>query len=214
MTGPRPAGASFGSQPDTQAAGSSRASRPRPQDATSPPSTPARILHQADLRPHRPLPEGGDRDRQRSGARAARHGGAARRRRHRRPGARRMAELVIDATAGRGHGVIRRGRDGAHGTPVFRQAQKAAALLPDAIATELSERVGVDPMAAVWAFRAVRRCGTVSIIGVYDGRGRSVPDPRPVRQWHPGLHGPGPRPALDACGDPCATDLRSGVHFG
>jgi hypothetical protein len=49
VTGSRPAGASFGSQPDTRAAGSSRASRPRPRDATSPRSTPAQILHQADL---------------------------------------------------------------------------------------------------------------------------------------------------------------------
>jgi hypothetical protein len=49
VTEPRPAGASFGSQPDTRAAGSSRASRPRPEDATSTRSTPAQILHQADL---------------------------------------------------------------------------------------------------------------------------------------------------------------------
>ena len=43
MTGPWPAGASFGSQPDTRAAGSSRASRPRPEDATSTRSTPSQI---------------------------------------------------------------------------------------------------------------------------------------------------------------------------
>jgi hypothetical protein len=43
VTEPWPAGASFGSQPDTRAAGSSRASRPRPEDATSTRSTPAQI---------------------------------------------------------------------------------------------------------------------------------------------------------------------------
>jgi hypothetical protein len=50
VTGPWPADASFRGQPDTRAAGSSRASRPRPQDATSTPSTPRpESNHQADL---------------------------------------------------------------------------------------------------------------------------------------------------------------------
>src|SRR5947207_400020 len=42
-----PADASFESQPDQRAAGSSRASRPRPEDATSTSSTPAHTIHQA-----------------------------------------------------------------------------------------------------------------------------------------------------------------------
>jgi hypothetical protein len=49
VTEPRPTSASFKSQPDTRAAGRSRAGRPRPQDATSTHSTPAHNLHQADL---------------------------------------------------------------------------------------------------------------------------------------------------------------------
>jgi hypothetical protein len=48
VTGPQPVGASFGSQPDTRAAGSSRANQPRPQDATSNRSTPTPSIHQAD----------------------------------------------------------------------------------------------------------------------------------------------------------------------
>jgi hypothetical protein len=48
VTGPRPVDASFESQPDERAAGSSRASRPRPEDATSRRSTPAYNIHQAD----------------------------------------------------------------------------------------------------------------------------------------------------------------------
>jgi threonine dehydrogenase-like Zn-dependent dehydrogenase len=87
------------------------------------------------------------------------------------------AEAVIEMTGGRGaDGVIDAVGMEAHGTPVFRSAQKATALLPDALATKLSERVGVDPMAALWgAFKAVRRGGTVSIIGVYGGQADPFP---------------------------------------
>jgi hypothetical protein len=49
-TGSRPADASFESQPDTRAAGSSRASQSGPEDATSTSSTPAHSIHQADMR--------------------------------------------------------------------------------------------------------------------------------------------------------------------
>src|SRR5918995_4981937 len=45
VTEPRPAGASFGSQPNTRAAGSSRASRPRPQ---------GRYEHTLNARPNPP----------------------------------------------------------------------------------------------------------------------------------------------------------------
>jgi threonine dehydrogenase-like Zn-dependent dehydrogenase len=67
----------------------------------------------------------------------------------------------------------------AHGAPVGELAQKAAGLLPDAIAEKLIEKAAIDRMSALYAcFDTVRRGGTVSISGVYGG----MVDPIPLFQ--------------------------------
>ena len=67
----------------------------------------------------------------------------------------------------------------AHGAPVGEFAQKAAGLLPDKVAELMIERVGIDRMAALYhCIDSVRRCGTVSISGVYGG----MVDPIPMFQ--------------------------------
>ncbi len=65
----------------------------------------------------------------------------------------------------------------AHGSALLATMQKAAGLLPDRLAAPLTERFGVDRLAALtFALNAVRRGGTVSIIGVYGG----MKDPLPM----------------------------------
>jgi threonine dehydrogenase-like Zn-dependent dehydrogenase len=57
--------------------------------------------------------------------------------------------------------------------------QRAAAMLPDAVARPLTERAGIDRLSALHeAFAAVRRGGTVSITGVYGG----MVDPMPMME--------------------------------
>jgi threonine dehydrogenase-like Zn-dependent dehydrogenase len=64
----------------------------------------------------------------------------------------------------------------AHGSPAAKLAQAATGLLPGALAAPLMERVGVDRLAALMdALDAVRRGGTVSIIGVYGGMADPLP---------------------------------------
>jgi threonine dehydrogenase-like Zn-dependent dehydrogenase len=88
-----------------------------------------------------------------------------------------VAAAVAELTDGRGaDGVIDAVGMEAHGSPVAGAAQRAAALLPDRLAAPLSERMGVDRLAALRdAFRAVRRGGTVSISGVYAGQSDPFP---------------------------------------
>jgi threonine dehydrogenase-like Zn-dependent dehydrogenase len=58
----------------------------------------------------------------------------------------------------------------AHGSPVGKLAHKAVGLLPDAIASQVMQRGGVDRLAALnLCFDTVRRSGTVSLSGVYGG---------------------------------------------
>lgn len=78
---------------------------------------------------------------------------------------------VRDLTGGRGpDGVIDAVGMEAHGAPVGKAAQTAAGMLPDALAEPLTERAGVDRLAALaGAISTVRRAGTVSISGVYGG---------------------------------------------
>ncbi len=65
----------------------------------------------------------------------------------------------------------------AHGSPVAQVAQATTGLLPKEIAAPLMETVGIDRMAALNnAIDAVRRGGTVSIVGVYGG----MADPFPM----------------------------------
>jgi threonine dehydrogenase-like Zn-dependent dehydrogenase len=58
----------------------------------------------------------------------------------------------------------------AHGTESAGIAQKVVGLLPDAVATSVMERVGVDRLQALTqSIETVCRGGTISIIGVYGG---------------------------------------------
>jgi threonine dehydrogenase-like Zn-dependent dehydrogenase len=84
---------------------------------------------------------------------------------------------VLDLTSGRGaDAVIEAVGMEAHGSPVQSAAIKAAGLLPDALARKAVDTFGLDRMAALnTAFAAVRRAGTVSIIGVYGGQADPIP---------------------------------------
>jgi threonine dehydrogenase-like Zn-dependent dehydrogenase len=84
---------------------------------------------------------------------------------------------VLQMTSGRGaDSVIEAVGMEAHGSPMQAAAVKAAGMLPDAIARKAIDTVGVDRMAALKdAFGAVRRAGTVSIIGVYGGQADPIP---------------------------------------
>jgi len=65
----------------------------------------------------------------------------------------------------------------AHGSPVAKAAQRATALLPDAIAKPMMQNAGVDRLDALYtAIDCVRRGGTLSLIGVYGG----MADPMPM----------------------------------
>ena len=83
-----------------------------------------------------------------------------------------VGTAIRQRTQGRGtDGVIDAVGMEAHGWPAASAALKAASYLPDRISTTISERMGVDPMDALLAsFDAVRRGGTVSIVGVYAGQ--------------------------------------------
>jgi threonine dehydrogenase-like Zn-dependent dehydrogenase len=85
---------------------------------------------------------------------------------------------ILELTGGRGaDSVIEAVGMEAHGSPFQSAAMKAAGLLPDALARKATETFGIDRMAALrTAFDAVRRAGTISIIGVYGG----VADPFPM----------------------------------
>jgi threonine dehydrogenase-like Zn-dependent dehydrogenase len=88
-----------------------------------------------------------------------------------------VAEAVRDLTGGRGaDSVIEAVGMEAHGSPVQSAAMRAAGMLPDALARKATESIGVDRMAALeTAFGAVRRAGTVSIVGVYGGNADPFP---------------------------------------
>jgi len=67
----------------------------------------------------------------------------------------------------------------AHGSRIAELMQKATGLLPDRIAEPLAQKAGLDRLAALLdSIDAVRRGGTVSIIGVYGG----AADPLPMFQ--------------------------------
>lgn len=64
----------------------------------------------------------------------------------------------------------------AHGSPIARAAQNATAYLPDALAKPFMEKAGVDRLGALYsAIDAVRRGGTISLIGVYGGMADPLP---------------------------------------
>jgi len=64
----------------------------------------------------------------------------------------------------------------AHGSRIAELMQKATGLLPDRIAEPLAQKAGLDRLAALLdSIEAVRRGGTVSIIGVYGGAADLLP---------------------------------------
>jgi threonine dehydrogenase-like Zn-dependent dehydrogenase len=85
---------------------------------------------------------------------------------------------VRDMTDGRGpDAVIDAVGMEAHGSPLASLAQKATAVVPDAIMEKVMQVVGIDRLAAVnTAIEAVRRGGTISLSGVYGG----ATDPMPL----------------------------------
>src|SRR3954447_13638428 len=85
---------------------------------------------------------------------------------------------VQDATDGRGaDAVIDAVGMEAHGSPLAALAQKATAVVPDAIMEKVMQVAGIDRLAALnTAIDAVRRGGTISLSGVYGG----ATDPLPL----------------------------------
>ena len=106
----------------------------------------------------------------------------ARRPRHRRSSTRptrtTSSSAVRDATDGRGpDAVIDAVGMEAHGSPLASIAQKATAVVPDAIMEKVMQVAGIDRLAALnTAIEAVRRGGTISLSGVYGG----ATDPLPL----------------------------------
>ncbi|MDI1460696.1 zinc-dependent alcohol dehydrogenase [Catellatospora sp. KI3] len=88
-----------------------------------------------------------------------------------------LVAAVRELTGGRGpDSVIDAVGMEAHGSPVSATLQKMTGVLPDAVAAKLMETAGVDRMAALnLAIEAVRRGGTISIIGVYGGMADPLP---------------------------------------
>ncbi|AIY18035.1 Zn-dependent alcohol dehydrogenase [Pimelobacter simplex] len=84
---------------------------------------------------------------------------------------------IRDRTDGRGaDAVIDAVGMEAHGNPVAEKVIKAVGLLPDAAAQKLMMSVGIDRLAALTSsVDAVRRGGTVSVVGVYGGAKSPLP---------------------------------------
>ena len=87
-----------------------------------------------------------------------------------------VAELR-DLTDGRGpDAVVDAVGMEAHGAPIARVMQAATGLLPDRLGAAVAERAGIDRLAALrTAIEAVRRGGTISLIGVYGGQVDPLP---------------------------------------
>ncbi|GAB3302039.1 zinc-dependent alcohol dehydrogenase [Geodermatophilus aquaeductus] len=89
-----------------------------------------------------------------------------------------VVQAIQDATAGRGaDAVIDAVGMEAHGSPLAQIAQKATAVVPDAVMEKVMQVAGIDRLAALnTAIDAVRRGGTISLSGVYGG----ATDPLPL----------------------------------
>ncbi|GHF59715.1 glutathione-dependent formaldehyde dehydrogenase [Streptomyces mashuensis] len=89
-----------------------------------------------------------------------------------------LVTAIRDRTDGRGtDAVVDAVGMEAHGAPVAKAGHFLVGLLPGALAEKLMDRVGVDRLAALYtAVEAVRRGGTVSVVGVYGG----MADPMPM----------------------------------
>jgi threonine dehydrogenase-like Zn-dependent dehydrogenase len=88
-----------------------------------------------------------------------------------------LSTEIRDRTKGRGaDSVIDAVGMEAHGNPVAEKAIKSIGLLPDVIARKLMVNIGFDRVAALHgAIDAVRRGGTVSVVGVYGGATEPMP---------------------------------------
>ncbi|MEE1813794.1 alcohol dehydrogenase catalytic domain-containing protein [Streptomyces sp. SP18ES09] len=88
-----------------------------------------------------------------------------------------LVDAVRDATGGRGpDAVIDAVGVEAHGSTAARTAQTVTGFLPDALATALMKKAGVDSLAALTlAIDLVRRGGTISLSGVYGGAADPLP---------------------------------------
>lgn len=131
-----------------------------------------------------------------------------------------LDELVKIRTRGRGpDSVIDAVGMEAHGSPLVEGIQKGVAMLPRALTRPLSQRAGIDRLAALeLAIDLVRRGGTLSISGVYGGAADPLPMIRlfdkqitvrmgqaNVRRWVPDL-----LPLVTDDADPLAVlDLRT-----
>jgi threonine dehydrogenase-like Zn-dependent dehydrogenase len=89
-----------------------------------------------------------------------------------------LADAIRERTDGRGpDSVIDAVGMEAHGGGLGKLAQQMTGLLPDAVASRIMERAGVDRMEALYAaIEIVRRGGTISLVGVYGG----MTDPLPM----------------------------------
>lgn len=88
-----------------------------------------------------------------------------------------LLTAIRELTGGRGpDSVIDAVGMEAHGSPTTKAVQQMVGILPDAWAAKLMETAGVDRLAALdLAIEAVRRGGTISIIGVYGGMADPLP---------------------------------------
>jgi len=88
-----------------------------------------------------------------------------------------LGDALRDLTGGRGpDSVLDCVGMEAHGSPVTTFVQKAAGLLPAAVAAPLQQVAGVDRLHALHsAIDIVRRGGTVSLTGVYGGAADPMP---------------------------------------
>ncbi len=88
-----------------------------------------------------------------------------------------VGEEVRSLTSGRGaDAVVDAVGMEAHGSPVAAMGQRLANLLPKRVAAATMTRVGTDRLAAFnTAVDAVRRGGTISLVGVYGGQTDPVP---------------------------------------
>jgi threonine dehydrogenase-like Zn-dependent dehydrogenase len=91
-----------------------------------------------------------------------------------------VPETIFELTDGRGaDGTVDAVGMEAHGSPVAKAAIGAVGMLPDAVAKPLTDRLGIDRLAALQAaIKSVRRGGTVSVSGVYGGE----VDPMPLME--------------------------------
>lgn len=88
-----------------------------------------------------------------------------------------VAEEIRSRTAGRGaDSVVDAVGMEAHGSRVAAAGQKVLGMLPSSLSAKVMSVAGVDRMSAIYtAIDAVRRGGTISLIGVYGGQADPMP---------------------------------------